>query len=430
MAQVALMYWSSVLLKRGPEWWTEGSAVYYALSLEQFATPAGRFLLQFPDLLRFLTFLTLAIETLAPVLLFSPLMAEALRTASVVHLIGLQLGLLVCMHLGHFPLVAIVAVIGLLPTGLWSLVEEYRSRRRQRRAATHPLRIYYDGGCDFCRKMALLLRTFLLAPGTAILQAQGDPHILPVMVREHSWVVVDQNGNRYFRSAAMAAVLRNSMWWPVAWVIDRPPVRALADQGYAWIATHRSMLTRLVSPLRYRPLDLRTHWLMGVLAAFFVGYVLWWNLGTVSARLAMPDRYRWIGMATRTDQMWGMFAPYPLKDDGWYVIPGVLRNGRQVDVFRGGAPVTFAKPSAAEIAGQYRDERWRKYLMNLYLPDNRGYRPYYGRYLCRQWNEGRAADDPEQLDALEIDFMMRTSVSGSQRPVAHQKHLLLRHHCR
>jgi hypothetical protein len=125
-----------------------------------------------------------------------------------------------------------------------------------------------------------------------------------------------------------------------------------------------------------------------------------------------------------------MFAPYPLRDDGWYVIPGVLQSGKEVDVFRGGAPVSFAKPSAAAIAAQYKDERWRKYLMNLYLAVNSDYRLYYGQYLCRKWNEGKAPNDPTQLNTFDIYFMIRTNVLWTQPPQSPKKVLLHSHHCR
>ena len=346
MAQIAFVYGFGVILKSGPEWRTDASAVYYALSLEQFATPVGRFLLQFPCLLRSLTVLTLAIETLAPILLFCPFMAGPVRTASIFLMMALQVGLLISMHLGHFPLVAVVTVIGLLPTWVWS---------------------------------------------------QG---------------------------------LGRSVWWPIARMLHRTPMRMFTDRVYEWMGTHRSLLARLTRPLRRRPLELRTHWVAGALAAFFLCYVFWWNLGTVSPPLAMPDPYRWIGEATRTQQRWNMFAPSPLRDDGWFVMPGVLRNGKQVDVFRDGAPVSFAKPSAGAIAAQYKNARWRKYLMSLYLAVDSDYPIYYGRYLCRKWNEGRAANDPARLDTLEIYFMMRTNVSWTQTPKAYEKHLLHSDDCR
>lgn len=423
LAQVAFLYWFSAMLKSAPQWRTEGSAVYYALSLEQMATPVGRLLLQFPGLLRVLTFLTLRIETLVPLLLFWPFATGPVRTAAVILMVAFQLGLLVGLHLGHFPFVALVAVMGLLPTWAWSKAEERCGTRRS-------LTIYYDGTCEFCRKMVRILVAFRLASGTVIRRAQDDPHALAEMTREHSWVVVDSGGTHYFKSAALAPVLGGSLLWPLAWVLALSPARLIADRLYDWIADHRTPLTRLVSPLRDRQLDLRARWLTSALAAFFLAYVLWWNLGTVSSRVAMPDRFRWIGVATRTDQEWDMFAPYPLLDDGWYVIRGVLQNGKEVDVFRDGAPVSFAKPSSRAIAAQYKDERWRKYLMNLYLAVNSDYRLYYGRYLCRKWNAGKAADDPTQLITFDIYFMIRTNVPWTQPPRVHEKALLHSHRCR
>lgn len=78
-------------------------------------------------------------------------------------------------------------------------------------------------------------------------------------------------------------------------------------------------------------------------------YVLWWNLGAVSA-VPMPAPVGHIGTLLAISQRWDMFAPSPLKDDGWYVVPGMLRNGRTIDlagVMRGDErmrPVSFARP--------------------------------------------------------------------------------------
>jgi predicted DCC family thiol-disulfide oxidoreductase YuxK len=260
MAQVAFPY--------GAVWWRDGSGIMGVLALT---------------------------------LLFSPVMAGPARTAAVLLMAALPLTLLPCMHLGHFPLVAAVAALGLLPTWAWS---------RGERDAGPALTIYYDGNCEFCRKMVLILKTFLLSPRTAVLPAQDDPQARAEMTREHSWVVADLGGGHHFRTAAMAVCLRPSILRPLAWVLDRRPVKGAADRLYHWVAGHRSLLTRLLSPLRYRPLELRTHRLANVVALFFLGYLCWWNLGTVNHRLSMPDRYRWIAIATHTDQRWDVFASH------------------------------------------------------------------------------------------------------------------------
>src|SRR5215207_4178672 len=46
--QIAFVYWFTAALKSGPEWRVDGTALYYALSLDQIASPFGHFLLNFP----------------------------------------------------------------------------------------------------------------------------------------------------------------------------------------------------------------------------------------------------------------------------------------------------------------------------------------------------------------------------------------------
>ena len=46
-----------------------------------------------------------------------------------------------------------------------------------------------------------------------------------------------------------------------------------------------------------------------------------------------PKHYNWLGQTLRLEQYWNMFAPYPLRDDGWYVIDGTLSDGQKFDVF-------------------------------------------------------------------------------------------------
>src|ERR671911_1258844 len=59
--QIAFVYWFTAALKSGPEWRVDHTALYYALSLDQLATPIGHFLLNFPQLLEVLTFGTFQI---------------------------------------------------------------------------------------------------------------------------------------------------------------------------------------------------------------------------------------------------------------------------------------------------------------------------------------------------------------------------------
>jgi hypothetical protein len=137
------------------------------------------------------------------------------------------------------------------------------------------------------------------------------------------------------------------------------------------------------------------------LALIMMAYMLVWNLANVnSAKIKIPARVRSVGNLVGLDQNWEMFAPFPAKDDGWYVIPGQLKNGRQIDLQRGGLEIGWDKPK--HIALTIKNHRWRKFFELL---NKRSYLATgYASYLCRNWN--RSHSGAEALQELEIVFML------------------------
>jgi hypothetical protein len=301
--QVCFVYWFSAALKSDPAWRSEGTAVYDALSLDQFATPLAHDLLGFPRLLRVLTFATLGIEAAGPALLFVPWQTGRVRLAVVAgfllfHLVGLRL----CLELGPFPWVCAVAWLALLPGRFWDRV---------------------------------------------------------------------------------AGQVRLPRWLPAR------PTDGAASPGHP------------------------TPFLLNVLAASFLVYVFLWNLRTTDAPRwgeVLPRRADFIASTFGIDQEWGMFAPCPLKDSGWYVAQGNRRDGSGVDLLRGGAPVCWDEPGL--VSTTFPNERWRKYLMNLWERDNVAHRPLYARYLLRQWNARRKGE--LALESVEVYFMLKRALPDRQ----------------
>ncbi|NJO94024.1 MAG: HTTM domain-containing protein [Hydrococcus sp. RM1_1_31] len=101
--QVCFVYWFTCALKSDPIWHTEGSAVYYALNLDYLVTPIGKFLLNFPSLLVFLTFTTIWFELLGPFLLFIPFRTDLFRFLAVILFILLHIGFGSGLSIGLFP---------------------------------------------------------------------------------------------------------------------------------------------------------------------------------------------------------------------------------------------------------------------------------------------------------------------------------------
>jgi hypothetical protein len=295
LVQIVIVYWFTALRKSDPEWRTEGTALYYALSLDHLTTPLGQLLLGFPALLKTLTHGVLWLEVVGPVLLFSPVLTTPIRSLTVLAFVLLHAGIGLTLRIGLFPWISALAMVVFLPSRFWDGLRHIV--RRGERAS--PL-------------------------GTAA-----------------------------------------------------PPV----PQGTSG--------SRLLG-----------FGLIGLLV-----YVLIWNVAALPASpVTLSAPLRSVGHALRLDQTWSMFAPSPLKDDGWYVIPGRLRNGEVVDLFRNGAAVRWDKPES--VAASYRNTRWRRYMM--ILPNHLEYAPSYGRYLCADWN--RRHDAGSRLEELEIVFVLERTL--------------------
>lgn len=423
LLQICMVYWFTALLKMHPIWHTEGTAIYYALSLDQFTTPFGRYLLNFPKLLQMMTIITLYWEGLGPFLLFLPWKNSWFRTFCIAGFILLHLGFIFTLELGLFPYISIIGWIGLLPSGFWDGLE-----KRWWRKHDNQLKIFYDGDCGFCKKTAFLLRSFFWLDFVPTQTAQSDPKIFQAMQARNSWVVVDGTGQQRFSFAALCYVLRQSFWGaPWGYLGGLPGVRWLGEKTYAWVANHRGLSSWLLRPLKWRPYRWHLGVILQMFATFCLVYVIFWNVRALNFNRYVKyfPRY-WNGIANvlRIDQYWDMFAPYPLKDDGWYVIPGQLRNGEEVDLFRGGASVSWERPEL--ISATYPSQRWRKYMMNLWKKKNKDHRLYFGRYLCREWNSRHKGE--ETLETFQIYFMLEKTLPPGQ-PTTIQKTKIWDHDC-
>lgn len=338
LLQVAFMYWFSAMLKTGQEWHGLGTAVYYALSIEQYALPLGQWIREIRWLIRPLTAGTMILEIVGPFLAFAPHIGVRIGTVAAFlgfHLLGLNL----TMNIGMFVYIAAIPWVLFLPTWFWDFVTGWWTR-----LPNNPVKSY---------------------------------------VMEWREKAID------WRSRQIAKRIQKSPYIP-----------------------------------RLRPS------LVGqIFAAFFIGYVLLVNLKSVSypwtKKLPTPP---WsFTLLFRVDQNWAMFAPRPTLEDGWFVIPARTVSGHWVDLFRHGAPVSWDKPSAMAISYSYPNDRWCKYMMNLWGAQFNQYRLYYCRYLERQWL--RKHPEPEEaLEQIDVYFMLKMT-QPDYKPYDVVKILIWSHNC-
>lgn len=117
--QVAFIYWFSFFLKSSPEWWPNLTAVFYSLHLDMYSSSIGRYFLEFPDVLKGLTASVLALELLAPILLFIPFRQSFFRLFCISLFVAFHVGLIITMEIHLFPYACIAMWLALLPSTIW-----------------------------------------------------------------------------------------------------------------------------------------------------------------------------------------------------------------------------------------------------------------------------------------------------------------------
>jgi predicted DCC family thiol-disulfide oxidoreductase YuxK len=419
LIQVVSVYFFSAVLKSGHDWWPDGTAVYYALELQRYATPLGRWLQQFDLLTQGLTWFVYFLEWLAPVLVFAPIAHRSLRFIAMLLLMLMHVGFWLCLELGHFPFVSLASLTVLAGGWIWDALD-------QRLNCGRDLRIYYDRDCGFCLASCHLLRSFLILPHARIEAAQDTPRAKALMEAHWSWVVIDRDNTAHLKFEAFIALLKASplLRW-VSPLLSLRPMVAIGTRVYDSVANSRGEVAGTTAWL-WQSRDVRfiPGRALQAMAGAFVIAVLAWNLATIQVlpkgvMSALAPSFRTL----RIDQLWDMFAPQPSRLDGWTVFPGELENGQRVDVLKPRQALDWNRPARPN---QHENVRWHTLRWRLLALRSEPLFEGYGRYLCREWN--RRATPGERLLRFDMVFVIeRSRPRGEAREAERQT--AWRHHC-
>jgi len=184
---------------------------------------------------------------------------------------------------------------------------------------------------------------------------------------------------------------------------------------------------RVARRLPPRPLWIHLSKIESAIVILLFMYVLMWNIRTLDPEFwtpYIPTSINPPGEVLALDQYWCMFAPFPMLDNGWYVMPGKLADGSEVNILTG-RPVTWDRPQ--HIYAMAHNTRERKYMTNIWLAEFNGHRLHFARAWCRRWN--REHPDPrKEVHTFQIYFMLEKSTPDA-RISAPEKVLLWDHNC-
>jgi predicted DCC family thiol-disulfide oxidoreductase YuxK len=383
--QVFVIYFVSYILKDHPIWRSEWTAVFFSSRLDIFATPFAIWMRNYPVLMKLSTAFSIYLEWLGPLLLvFSFVFGRfwwIVRTILVVLFIKFHFGIFLTMNIGLFTFICMSMWTIFLPGPFWDKITDYFRKKNYGK-----LEIYYDGECGFCQKGVRTIRSFLLLDDVTLNVAQETPSIYNDMVKQHSWVIVNENKERFFHYNAWVELLRHSPLGRLfVWFFGSAPVKWIGSKVYHWVSHNRPLMGKASQFLEYsspKKEILTWKWILEIAGAFMFVTLLMWNLTTIKRYNIQAPFFQNVTRWLHLYQEWNMFAPFPKMDNIWVEVPGVLDDGSEIDVLYGTRDIYSIKDQ--RFVKMIPNEHWRKFYLNL--SERNDYARYYGGYLCRLWN--------------------------------------------
>lgn len=400
MLQLLLMYIFTAILKWHPIWYTDASAIYYALQLDQFLTPFGEFFRTLPyKLLQLITWMVFAIEVIFPYLFFIPWKNNTLRWILIFTFVGFHFSLFTVFYIGFFPWACMAYWLIFIPSNFWDTV--FISWRKTQENVT----IYYDPDCGICKRMCFLIRAFLGLQYINI-QAGSSQDIHKQILDNNSWLVQNKEGQSFFQFDAFIYLVSISYLSPIYYILNLSIVKNIGNSVYESVAGNRKRYLGWIAWFKVTKNPKLTAWPFQVIASLLLIIVIWWNIVSLEKDGfdKLPKPIQITGSILRLHQQWTMFAPFPAMEDGWVITDGLLKNGEHWDIFND-RPVNFETPR--RVSDMFPNTLWRKYLINLRSKDYENYRLYFGRYLCRLWNDHH--EENQQVDTFKIYYMLELS---------------------
>ena len=117
LLQICVVYFFTAILKSGPDWRRDGTALYYVMKIDWLVLPPGTWLREQFELTKLLTRSTLALEFFGPFLLIAPVWP--LRLAAALAFMSLHLGISATLRLGVFPWIDVTVLLAFVPREAW-----------------------------------------------------------------------------------------------------------------------------------------------------------------------------------------------------------------------------------------------------------------------------------------------------------------------
>jgi hypothetical protein len=425
IVQIFLLYFFTFFYKWAPVYHTDFEAVWYMLQLDIYTTPVGKWIGAQYNLTRFLSFISYALEIVGPLMIMIPWKRDWFRGEAVVSFWLFHLGIGLTMHLGNFVPICLIIWVGMIPTMWWDYLDE-----KMRVGAESIKELYFSAHSEFAGKVASIAKEMLMLDSLKLIAVQSIPDNKVFMMEGETKNIVSKmlltSRIRFVR--AIGKLLGSELSIYLNEVKETGSVSMGDVEGSQSPQSFklREAVNATFNTIGFDKVKTNLNRAEKALGCFILALVVGWNVEGY-----VEDREWYIGspfdevmFTLQLNQGWAMFAPHPQRSDGYWVMDGVLQNGKKWDALND-REVNFERPS--DMYAAYKSEDWRKFQDNLQASRDEKYLLALGKYLCRSWNNQHYGD--ETLKTFQLYYLREFTKGPKEPPAEVEKFQLWNHSC-
>ena len=441
LLQVTYVYFFSGLNKSGADWMS-GTAVHYMYQLDTFLTPLGYFVRDFISLpvSEILTYMTLAIEFSAPILIFSPIFNRYTRLLFIFLFCGFHLTIAASLWIGLFSFTMMSTYVLLISTRdidfLRNILKKYYK---------NSLTIFYDADCGFCHytsriiKRLDVLNVFTWAGAHSTIK---KPSVYESLKDKTIMVYEPDTEKCYTKEKAFGKILLNLPFgFLIGWIFFIPGLSYLFEKIYDFIANNRTQTSILLglpacdlkSPEhvtlipQHKPYRKYISFTSKVFSSITVciliiamtSYALVANkeVNKIMERngyekFKYNNNLKKISTYFRTTQKWDMFSASVKKSDAWTIVSATLNDGTVIDPFTGETPILDRIDY--EILWKGTGQFWRKFLTRIAKHKNSKYVNNFSKWLKRRNNNYFNTLDGRKINTVTLYHLTQKNAAPNQ----------------
>ncbi len=392
--QLSSIYFFTALNKSGYDW-SNGTAVYKMFQLDTFLTPVGFYFRDYITMpvTKFLTYSTLTIEYLAPLLLFIPFYTYIIRSVFILVFTIFHISIRLFIKVGLFSHIMISTFILLIPKNIFDYVRNTFINKYN----NSPYILFYDSDCGFCHYTVRVIKrldifnrlTFADSSYKGVTPDHFDT------LSKKSAILYDKNNQKYWlKHQAFGKVLfLLPFGFIFGWIFFIPLLSNIFEYIYNLVAKNRTSISTFLgqpacgikSDIRHEvnlkkksPIILFYAKKIGVCFMLLlilrssINYGLSANEGVndLMEDYGFGKKYftynqnmKKIAYYPRMIQRWNMFSPTVLASDKTIVVEATLSNGDIINPYTGEAPElsSLDYPDLWHSDNQF----WRKFFSRI-----------------------------------------------------------------